>query len=145
DAVAESPIDGASATVIMANGDLHTFTGGGIFMPWGIAVDGNNDVWVANFAGPHSGLVGLAHLCGVDSPSCPDGQFGDPLAPEKGYTSDGLQRITGVSIDPSGNVWAVNNWLRDINLDNPGGHQVVVFIGLAAPVKTPLIGSPRQP
>ena len=145
DAVAESPIDGASATVIMANGDLHTFTGGGIFMPWGIAVDGNNDVWVANFAGPHSGLVGLAHLCGVDSPSCPDGQFGDPLAPEKGYTSDGLQRITGVSIDPSGNVWAVNNWLRDINLDNPGGHQLVVFIGLAAPVKTPLIGSPRQP
>jgi len=28
---------------------------------------------------------------------------------------------------------------------NPGGHALVVFIGLAAPIKTPLIGPPQQP
>jgi hypothetical protein len=28
---------------------------------------------------------------------------------------------------------------------NPGGHGLVVFIGLAAPVKTPLNGVPMKP
>jgi hypothetical protein len=31
------------------------------------------------------------------------------------------------------------------NQTNPGGHHLVVFIGLAAPVKTPLIGAPKRP
>lgn len=40
-----------------------------------------------------------------------------------------------------------NNWLLDgfTNRGNPGGHEVVVFIGLAAPVKTPLIGPHSGP
>jgi len=48
-----------------------------------------------------------------------------------------------------GSVWAVNNYLLDsFNIDevkNPGSQEVVVFIGLAAPVKTQLIGPPEQP
>ena len=54
-------------------------------------------------------------------------------------------RNTGVAIDPSGNVWLVNNWRMAPNPANPGGHQVVVFLGLAEPVRTPLIGAPRTP
>lgn len=146
DAVAESPIQGASVSVYRQDIDkLDTFTGGGVFLPWGIAIDGNNDVWVANFGGPHSGLVGVTQLCGIGSPSCPAGQFGRPLSPPTGYTSNGLERITGVSIDASGNVWLANNWLRKINLNNPDGHQVVVMIGRAAPIKMPLLGPPELP
>ena len=148
DAVAESPIPGASVSVYLKDtGELHAppFRGGGIFMPWGIAVDGNNDVWVANFAGRRSGLIGVTQLCGIGSPSCPAGQYGQPISPATGYTSNGLERITGVSIDASGNVWLANNWLRDIDLENPGGHQLVVFLGLAAPIKMPLIGPPESP
>ncbi len=38
-------------------------------------------------------------------------------------------------------------WIDDAfdHPENPGGHQVVILIGIAAPVKTPLIGPPRQP
>jgi len=34
---------------------------------------------------------------------------------------------------------------RTANQNNPGGHELAVFLGLAKPVKTPLMGTPRQP
>ena len=43
---------GANASVTMINPDgtpVGPFTGGGLLIPWGIAIDGNNNVWVANF------------------------------------------------------------------------------------------------
>jgi hypothetical protein len=112
----------------------------GLRWPWGIAVDGNDNVWVANFAGQR-----LMQLCGVRG-ACPPGvATGDPISPDSGYQFDGLTRNTGIQIDPSGNVWLANNWIIDAftHLTNPGGHEVAVFIGLAKPVKTPLIGPPR--
>ena len=112
------------------------YTGGGTFLPWGIAVDGNDTVWVANFA-----KQALGHLCGTRPKYCPPGSHtGDPIAPNSGYGFDGLTRNTGVAIDPSGNVWLANNWLQVPYQTNPGGHQIVAYIGLAAPVKTPVIG-----
>lgn len=148
DASAESAPEGASVVLRRPDGTLQTFKGGGIFVPWGISLDGNDNVWVANFAGPKSGLIGLSQLCGAKPWNCPPGyKTGDPISPPTGYTSDGLTRVTAVSIDPSGNVWAANNWLTDAqdNLDNPGGHELVVFVGLAAPVKAPRIGPPERP
>ena len=44
-------------------------------------------------------------------------------------------RVTAVQIDPSGNVWATNNWKAIPVQTNPGGYQVVVYVGLAAPVQ----------
>ena len=109
-------------------------------IPWGIAVDGNDNIWVANFGGER-----VTQLCGAKPENCPPGyRTGQPIAPD-GYHSDALVRNTGVSIDPSGNVWLTNNWLIDPIQTNPGGDGLVVFIGLAAPVKTPLIGPPEQP
>ncbi|WP_230987821.1 hypothetical protein [Bathymodiolus japonicus methanotrophic gill symbiont] len=110
--------------------------------PWGIAVDGNDNIWVANFAGKR-----IMHLCGVKEENClPGFHTGEPFS---GYTSDALKRVTGIQIDTSGNVWVVNNY-KEIGLfppgqENPGGHEIVVFIGLAAPVKTPLLGTVQQP
>lgn len=115
----------------------------GLRWPWGIAVDGNDNVWVANFAGKR-----VMQLCGAARATCPDGRTtGDPVSPDSGYYHNGLERVTAVEIDPSGNVWMTNNWKIDgfTHPENPGGHQVVVYVGLAAPVRTPLLGPPRQP
>jgi len=125
------------------------FTGGGITLPWGIAVDGNDTVWVFNFGAVKVGTstttpTGISRYCGVDTKKCPPGmRVGDPISPDTGYRSDSLQRITGGQIDPSGNVWLTNNWKIDSDgFVNPGGNAVVIAIGAAAPVKTPLIGPP---
>ena len=133
-----------------ANREVRTFgketgTRDGLRLPWSIAVDGNDNVFVANFAGQT-----LMQLCGVRTAHCPPGvRTGDPISPDSGYTFDGLVRNTGVQIDPSGNVWLANNWIleafEDDHQNNPGGHEFVVFIGLAAPIQTPLIGPPQQP
>ncbi len=117
------------------------FTGGGITVPWGIAVDGDDNVWVANFGGQR-----LSEFCGVKASKCPAGvETGDPISPDTGYTSDALTRNTGVVIDPSGNVWLANNWMTLPIQANPGGHGLVVFVGLATPIKTPLNGVPIKP
>ncbi|MFE0703100.1 hypothetical protein [Streptomyces sp. NPDC058872] len=133
----------ASVTMVRPDGTTPAkpFVNDGLFLPWGIAVDGNDTVWVANFGGHR-----LANLCGARSSACPPGtRTGDPISPaDTGYTSDGLERNTAVQIDPSGNVWLANNWL-DVPLQtNPGGHEMVVFVGLAAPVRTPLLGPPQH-
>jgi hypothetical protein len=55
-----------------------------------------------------------------------------------GYGFEGLVRNTGVAIDPSGNVWLTNNWkeIPDVK-GNPGGYEIVAFVGLAGPVQPP--------
>ena len=74
----------------------------------------------------------------------PEGDEGRrPDLPETGYRSDALERITGGQIDPSGNIWLTNNWKRDANpIRNPFGNAIVIAIGAAGPLKTPLIGPP---
>ena len=115
----------------------------GLRWPWGIAVDGRDNVWIANFAGQR-----IMHLCGGTNAICPDDKgIAEPLSPDDGYYFNGLERVTAVQVDPSGNIWMTNNWTKQAFLfpENPGGNHVVVFIGLAGPVRTPLLGSPRQP
>ncbi len=142
----DRPSAGGSVTLIKANGELaakNPYRNGGIVNAWGVAVDGNDTVWVANFGGRR-----LAQLCGVRTAACPPGKkrVGAPISPPRtGYGFDGLERITAVQVDPSGNVWAANNWKVKAIQRNPGGYQIVAYLGVAAPVKTPLIGQPRQP
>ena len=97
-----------------------------------IAVDGNGNVWAANFAGQRaSSSPGFPLSTRVRDPD-PD----TPSPPDvTGYGFDGLTRNTGVAIDPSGNVWLMNNWIQDPLVPNPGGHEVVAFVGMAGPVQ----------
>jgi hypothetical protein len=134
------------------------FTGGGLTVPWGIAVDGNDTVWVANFDFPfdlaHPENIPpdgppnrVSHFCGVDTSKCPPSkqEVGQAISPDgTGYTSDALARNTGISIDPSGNVWLANNWKKVPVVTNPGGNSIAVLIGAAAPLRTPLIGTPQS-
>jgi hypothetical protein len=124
---------GGSVTLITADGELGSpapFTGGGLTLPWDVAVDGNDNVWVANFAGKR-----LSLFCGLRPSTCPSGMStGDAISPDTGYGFDGLVRNTGVVVDPSGNVWVANNW-KEVPLQaNPGGYEMVAFVGVAGPV-----------
>jgi len=58
------------------------FTGGGLNIPWGVAVDGNDTIWVANFGFPFDlpypentaawdAPNRVSHFCGVDPSQCP--------------------------------------------------------------------------
>jgi sugar lactone lactonase YvrE len=135
---------GGSLSLVAAGGRPVThgkrvFEGGGLAVPWGIAVDGNDNVWVSNFAERR-----ISQFCGVPRKDCrPGSRTGDPISPgRKGYFFGGLTRSTAVQIDPSGNVWATNNWKQVPVQTNPGGYQIVAYVGAAAPLKTPLIGPP---
>lgn len=116
------------------------FTGGGVKLPWGIAVDGNDNVWVADFSGARPRL---SELCGVRRVGC--AETGAPISSHHGFASKLLQRLTGVSIDASGDVWVCNNWLPIPVQTNPGGDALVEFVGIGGPVKMPMFGLPKQP
>lgn len=40
------------------------------------------------------------------------------------------------SLDAAGNVWTLNNWKPDFNVDvatNPGGDGAIIFVGIEKP------------
>lgn len=136
---------GGSLTSIDSGGHVMSpdtgYTGGGALVPWGMAIDGDDNVWVSNFFGQR-----VSHFCGVPAKNCSKGlTTGDPISLDGGYGFSGLTRNTAVEVDPSGNLWITNNWKQVSLPSNPGGYQVVIMVGAAAPVKTPLIGTPRSP
>jgi hypothetical protein len=147
--------EGGSVVLLKPDGSQFPgspFSGSSLPGPWAVAVDGNDNVWVSNFAGA-SGQ--LSHLCGVRTENCPPGmKTGDPISPPLGYVGGGLQMEVDVDVDPAGNVWVTNNW-QDIDScvgvpieglsTRCAGQGVVVFYGMAKPVHVPLIGPAHQP
>jgi streptogramin lyase len=146
---------GGGISVFRPDGNQASFSpvsGNGVATPWAIAVDGNDNVWITNFASWEDGIV---ELCGFRTENCPAGKkTGDAISPPRGYVGGGMQYQVDVGIGPAGDLWVTNNW-QDWKAVWPGypealstlgaGQGVVVFYGMAKPVKTPLIGPPRQP
>jgi len=101
-------------------------SGGGLQAPGGIAIDGAGNAWVTNFRGASlSEFASLGASAG-----------GAPLSPAtSGFTGAGLAQPFSAAIDSSGNIWIANF----------GNNSVTEFIGIAAPVRTPLIGTPQSP
>src|SRR5262245_34565469 len=144
-----------SVTLLRPDGTQYPgspFTGGGLPGPWAVVVDGNDNVWISNFAMPNSPIT---QLCGVRTENCPPGmKTGDQISPPGGYVGGGLQMQTDLAISPSGDVWVMNNW-QDIDScfanakeslsTRCGGQGVVIFFGMAKPVRVPQIGPARQP
>ena len=60
-----------SVSLVAPDGSIQQFEGAGMTIPWGIAVDGDDNVWVANF-----GQQRLSHLCGANPATCPSGGVG---------------------------------------------------------------------
>jgi hypothetical protein len=147
--------DGGSLTLLRPDGSEYPgspFKGGGLPGPWAATIDGNDNVWVSNFAAPNSPIT---QLCGVRTENCPPGfKTGDQISPPGGYVGGGLQMQTDLAIGPAGDVWVMNNW-QDIDScfgvppevlsTRCGGQGVVIFFGMAKPVRAPQIGPARQP
>jgi hypothetical protein len=126
------------------------FKGGGLPGPWAATIDGNDNVWVSNFAMPNSPIT---QLCGVRTENCPPGfKTGDQISPPGGYVGGGLQMQTDLAVGPAGDVWVMNNW-QDIDScfgvpdevlsTRCGGQGVTIFYGMAKPVRAPQIGPSR--
>jgi hypothetical protein len=146
--------NGGSVTLLRPDGSEFPgspFSGGGLPGPWAATIDGNDNVWISNFAAPNSPIT---QLCGVRTETCPPGfKTGDQISPPGGYVGGGLQMQTDLAVSPSGDVWVMNNW-QDIDScfgDPPeelstrcGGQGVVIFFGMAKPVSSPQIGPAKQ-
>jgi hypothetical protein len=106
--------DGGSITLLRPDGSQYPgspFTSGGLPGPRASTIDGNDNVWISNFAAPNSPIT---QLCGARTGNCPPGfKTGDQIAPPSGYVG-GLQMQTDLAIGPAGDVWVMNNW-QDID------------------------------
>jgi streptogramin lyase len=112
----------STGTVLSAGG----YSGGGLNAPRGIAVDGSGNAWAASEHGPS-----LAEFSSASSAN-----HGTLLSPSGGWGADAqLLEPYSLAIDAAGNIW----------VSNYGNNTLTEFIGLAAPVKTPLLGPVRVP
>jgi streptogramin lyase len=121
---------GDSVSEISSSGAVVSagYAGGGLAHPQGIAIDGAGNVWVANFR-----ANALTELAGASSASP-----GSALSPANGIgSSANLVQAYALAIDASGNLWVTNSGANSNTLTE--------YVGLAAPVKTPLIGLPVAP
>jgi ethanolamine utilization protein EutQ (cupin superfamily) len=129
--------DGSQPAAIGFTGDK------AVSVPWGLNIDGNDDVWIGNFWGR-----GVVLMAGDNTTGHPAGtNAGDAIHVFKGGS---IQMLTDVSIDPAGDVWAANNW-NDLNgaaAPDParptstwgGGSGITVIYGVASPVQPPRMG-----
>jgi streptogramin lyase len=92
----------------------------------GIAIDSTGNVWTANFSGLSSN--GVTEI--------------DPTGTVALSGGSGLKELTsspfGTAIDASGDLWVTNTAA-------PVNNSVTEYLGVTAPVKTPLIGPPGLP
>ena len=108
----------------VASGD--GFTGGGLDHPQGIAADGVGNIWVANYR-----EAGLTELAGATA-SAP----GAVLSPSMGWAADsGNTEAFGLAIDAGGNIWVTDF----------ASNTLSEYVGMAAPVQTPLVGPVQVP
>jgi streptogramin lyase len=112
----------SNAGTVVSNG----YIGGGLNHPQGVAIDGAGNVWIANFRS-----VSLTELAGAGTTTP-----GAALSPAGGLGADAaLLEAYAIAVDASGNLW----------ISNFGSNTLTQFVGMAVPVKTPLLGLPVAP
>ena len=121
---------------------------GAVTLPWGVNVDGNDDVWTTN-----GFSRGIAYLAGDNPKGHPVGtKTGDLL---HSFSSGAFENFTDVTIDAAGNVWCANNWndipvatgLAKENLARStwgGGTGINVIYGVTEPVQPPRMGKVKR-
>ena len=114
----------ASDGTVISNG--YSDNKASINHPQGVAIDGSGHVWVTNYFG--SSITELAGSA-ASSP-------GQILSPTAGWASGAkFNEAFAVAIDASGNLWVTNFYTNTLT----------EIIGLATPVKTPLLGPAQTP
>jgi streptogramin lyase len=120
--LSDSVSEVSSTGAVLSNG----YTGGCLLRPQGIAIDGKGNVWVANYHGNS-----ITELEGTDGVTP-----GTQASPATGYgLAAGLSLPFALAVDGSGNLW----------VSSFASNTVTEYVGVAAPVKTPLLGVPKQP
>ena len=106
---------------------VHTAAGsGGLSSPNSLAIDGQGTIWTTNY---HGNSVTAVSGSGSSSPAT-------PLSGSRGLGSDaGLNAPYGLAVDASGNLW----------VSNSGNNTLTQFVGLAEPVRTPVLGPASAP
>ena len=93
-----------------------------------LAVDGSGNVWASNFNS--TSVSELSSSGTILSPQT----SGTAPANVLGYAHSGLSSPTGITIDPSGNVWIAN----DVAATASVGASVFELVGAASPTVTPI-------
>jgi streptogramin lyase len=115
----------SSSGVILSNG---TFALGRVDHPQSIAIDGAGNAWIANYRSPY-----ITELAGATASGATPGSV---LSPAGGLgPHSALSESYAIAVDASGNLW----------ISNFGSNKLTEFIGLASPVRTPLIGPAATP
>jgi len=104
------------------------YTGGGVAGGGAVAIDAAGNVW-------HPEGAALSELDSSGNPRSPNRGTGSSTF-SGGFTSGGMQYCYAIAIDPSGDVWGVNNGYA-----NEAPTSLVEFIGAAAPTVTPLVSA----
>jgi streptogramin lyase len=113
----------SSTGVVLSNGG---FTSGSLDDPQSIAIDGAGTVWICSYRGNS-----LTELAGSSST-----KPGAVLSPDSGLGADAnLIEAYAIAADASGSLW----------VSNRASSTLTQFVGLASPVRTPLIGLPAAP
>ncbi len=97
--------------------------------PFDIAIDASGDAWVNLRSGGRRGQGGIGHFS-FDSK--------DGIRLIQTIESKDLNVPFGIATASDGSIWVANNYNKKADLY--GQHSVFQAIGLADPVKTPLIG-----
>ena len=105
---------------ITPTGTVTNPTGATLNNPFGSAVDGAGNVWIANRANGGTGAGSIVEYNGANSTA---------ISPSTNYTLGGvLTDALNVAVDGSGDLW----------ITNYGGNQIVEMMGPVAPAVTPL-------
>ena len=144
---AASP-ENSSIYKVDANGQIvMAITDNGIYTPWGCTVDGNNNVWIANFgANPETNLYAIPYFTNDGVPISPPTGYTLPSGGSQVLLNNGiplygfgsgpsynpLMKQTAIKIDCAGNLWVTNNFKPSTPeiTDNPGGDGIVIFVGI---------------
>ncbi len=108
---------------------LDTGVAGGLDHPSSVAIDGVQDVWVLSYYGAR-----FSHFAG--NRVLPGPAAGTVLSSSDGMGVDAaLNRPFSLAVDATGNVW----------VSDSSNDSVLLFFGLATPVKTPVAPIPVAP
>ncbi|MGA9875809.1 MAG: hypothetical protein WBQ21_08370, partial [Solirubrobacteraceae bacterium] len=78
------------------------YTGGGLAESYGLAIDAQNNVWIANGGSPSSFQCSTGSVTELNS-------AGQPISGANGYTTGGFNCPIAIAIDTNSSAWVVNN------------------------------------
>jgi len=99
-----------------------------------MAIDGQNNIFALNYS-TTAGAEVLDEFTTQGSPVSPSDGGYSAASPEEGDVLNNHYLAAPIKIDGSGNIWAINSATQNVN---GTGNVLVEFVGLAAPVVTPL-------